>query len=408
MTIPRLELCGALLLSKLIVSVAVDLDVPREHLYACCDSAVVLGWLNMVPTKLRVFAANRVGDIGARIPAEQWRYVATDLNPADCASRGLPPCELIQKELWWKGPPWLQKDPELWPRCPDINLSRELPELRIRVLTLQPANDFWWNRYSSFDRLLRTVAWLRRFVHNCTHQGREKADRLTTRELDEARKVLLRLSQAQTFSDVLGYLRKGNELPRRCQLLALRPLVDDNGLLRVGGRLQKADLGYDTAHPLILNVKSGLVRLLAKQVHPQAKHAGPAAMLAILAEQYCIPGDKKLLRAISRSCTACQQAYAHTATQMMGQLPADRVRPAPPFSVVGLDFAGPFLCKRGNPRKPTLVKAYACVFVCFVSKAVHLELVSDLTTDHRSLSCLPLQVLHQTRMSLQDPLRQRD
>ena len=64
----------------------------------------------------------------------------------------------------------------------------------------------------------------------------------------------------------------------------------------------------------------------------------------------------------------------------MGQLPADRVHPAPPFAVVGLDFAGPFLCKRGNPRKPVLVKTYACLFVCFSTKAVHIELVSDLTS----------------------------
>ena len=65
----------------------------------------------------------------------------------------------------------------------------------------------------------------------------------------------------------------------------------------------------------------------------------------------------------------------------MGQLPADRVQPAPPFSVVGLDFAGPLWWKRGNPRKPTLVKAYSCLYICFITKAVHIELVSDLTSE---------------------------
>ena len=65
----------------------------------------------------------------------------------------------------------------------------------------------------------------------------------------------------------------------------------------------------------------------------------------------------------------------------MGQLPADQVQPAPPFSAVGLDFAGPLWCKRGNPRKPTLVKACACLYICFITKAVHIELVSDLTSE---------------------------
>ena len=65
----------------------------------------------------------------------------------------------------------------------------------------------------------------------------------------------------------------------------------------------------------------------------------------------------------------------------MGQLPAERLKPSPPFSIVGVDYAGPVQCKRGNPRKPTLVKTYICLFICFSTKAVHLELVSDLTSE---------------------------
>ena len=103
-------------------------------------------------------------------------------------------------------------------------------------------------------------------------------------------------------------------------------------------------------------------------------------MLSILAETYYIQGVKRLTKSVSRKCVTCQRVYARTAQQLMGQLPADRVTPAPPFATVGLDFAGPFLCKRGNPRKPTLVKTYACIYICFVTKAVHLELVSDLTS----------------------------
>ena len=82
----------------------------------------------MSPSRLKVFAANRVADICSRIPAAQWRYVATNLNPADFASRGLSlsPQELLQKVIWWEGPPWLQQDSEFWPRRPDINLAREL------------------------------------------------------------------------------------------------------------------------------------------------------------------------------------------------------------------------------------------------------------------------------------------
>ena len=232
LTIPRLELCGALLLSKLLTVVSGDLDIPKEHIYAWCDSSVVLGWLNMTPSKLKVFAANRVGDICSRIPAVQWRYVSTKCNPADYASRGLFPQDLLQKELWWEGPPWLHLDPVFWPRRPDINLSRELPELRTKVLVIKPPEDFMWQRYSSFDRLLRVVSWCRRFALNCTRLAKEKSDRLTTEELEGTRIALFRLSQQQTFPDILEYLRKGKELPNRCHLLSLRPLLDADGLLR--------------------------------------------------------------------------------------------------------------------------------------------------------------------------------
>ena len=86
-----------------------------------------------------------------------------------------------------------------------------------------------------------------------------------------------------------------------------------------------------------------------------------------------------MLRTVNRQCVACQKAYAKTASQLMGQLPAARSKPSPPFSTVGIDYAGPVQCKRGNPRKPTLVKCYICLFICFSTKAVHLELISDLT-----------------------------
>ena len=67
--------------------------------------------------------------------------------------------------------------------------------------------------------------------------------------------------------------------------------------------------------------------------------------------------------------------------QLLGQLPTERVSPAPPFDRTGVDYAGPFLIKYGYVRKPTVVKAYSCLFVCLTVKAVHLELVSDLTAE---------------------------
>ena len=126
-TIPRLELCGALLLSRLVTIIAKNLDIPSRHIYMWCDSAAVLGWINTAPLRLKTYVSNRVSEICSRVPSEQWRYVSTSENPADHISRGLSPRLLLQCDLWWQGPDWLTLPPNVWPRQPDINLSRELP-----------------------------------------------------------------------------------------------------------------------------------------------------------------------------------------------------------------------------------------------------------------------------------------
>ena len=110
-------------------------------------------------------------------------------------------------------------------------------------------------------------------------------------------------------------------------------------------------------------------------------HAGPTALMAILSRIYYILGSRSLVREITGHCTKCRRAYARTSTQLMGELLQARSRPAPTFSQVGVDFAGPISLKLGHTRKPVIVKAYIGLFVCPVTKAVHIELVSDLSTD---------------------------
>ena len=128
-TIPRLELCGAQLLSKLLQTVKDALNVPLLDVYAWCDSSITLGWINSSQSKLKTFIANRVADITVRIPPSNWRYISTEHNQADVASRGASPRELLGNELWWKGPPWLTLSPNVWPTRTDLY---KLPEVSLR------------------------------------------------------------------------------------------------------------------------------------------------------------------------------------------------------------------------------------------------------------------------------------
>ena len=381
-TIPRLELCGAQLLSRLLKQVALDLDLPTDSIYAWTDSSVVLGWLKTATCRLKLYVSHRVTDILSRIPAAHWRYVHTSDNPADLVSRGVDPVELMKTQLWWKGPPWLSQQPALWPRRPDIDRETALPEIRPAVLVTSPPIEEFGAQMSSFTKLCRVTSWMLRFIHRSKNKDKSPLpEYLTSEEITASKMLLFRVSQHHTYPSVFATLQKRGCLPTAHQLSRLALFIDQQGLLRLGGRLQKAGLSTEHTHPLLLSTASHTVKLLVRESHIRSMHAGPSTMLARLATTYHIPGVKRLLKGISRTCVRCQRAYARTSQQFMGELPAPRLRPSRPFNNTGLDFAGPFTIKEGNKRKPVQHKAYVCIYVCFCTKAVHLDLVSDMTTD---------------------------
>lgn len=380
-TIPRLELSGALVLAQLLRSVADDLKIPEDDLYAWADSSAVLGWINKPPLSMPVFVANRVVKITELISPKQWRYVQTKLNPSDILSRGMPTKDLLMSTLWWKGPPWLVLDPKRWPRRPDINMERELSEDPPTILSVSTVPEEFGQNISSFERLERTVGWIWRFFLKSKGKFTEKLmPYLSIPELRNARTVLLRHSQRCTYDKECRILERGKTLPNGNSLASLAPYVDQERLLRVGGRLQRSALAHEAAHPLILSPHSHAVKLLTRQTHQLLLHAGTSTVMATMAQTYHVPRLKPLLKRMSKNCVVCQRAYARTTTQMMGELPALRVQPGRAFAAIGLDYAGPVFTKRGHPRRPTLIKTYICIFVCFSTRAVHMEVVSDLST----------------------------
>ena len=110
-SIPRLELCGAVLLAELLVAVSRALDVPKENWHGWTDSTAVLGWLNHCPSRHKTYVGNRIACAADHVSPNIWDHVSTDHNPADCATRGLSAEELKSHHLWWHGPPWLMTNP---------------------------------------------------------------------------------------------------------------------------------------------------------------------------------------------------------------------------------------------------------------------------------------------------------
>ena len=161
----------------------------------------------------------------------------------------------------------------------------------------------------------------------------------------------------------MATLRSGKRLPVSHSLCSL------NSLLGFESWRQTTIECWPGFYP----ITSPMVRLLLLgQLHISG-HAGPTTMLSLH-----IVGVKQILRSISHSCTTCQQAYIH---QQMGLLPTRRVQCTPPFFTSDVDFASPLLCRRKNQRKPVRLKCYDYLFVCLSTEAVHIEFMSELTSD---------------------------
>ena len=386
LTIPRLELCGAQLLAKLLYNTKLVLKVPMQDIYAWTDSTIVLSWLIGNPRRFKTFVGNRVSSIMQLIPPERWSHVESADNLADCSSRGLFPSELIRHELWWNSPDWLRSLPTQWPRqyvVPAVEVTtEERGNACLHIVTYGPTPLIPLDQSSSSLHLKRVTAWVLRFISNCRNRrSHNKSIYLTTDELRNSERYWALFTQEQAFQKEMEILREENSLPPSSRLFTLHPFIDSFSLLRVGGRGRNTDMEPSVVHPIILPGKHPITSLIVSSEHRRLMHAGPTLLTVSLNRRYHIIGYRKIVRSITQSCVTCRRTTVKPNPQVLGQLPPERLTPDSVFSRVGVDYAGPFTVKYGPTRKPKLVKTYGCVFVSLTIKAVHLELVSDLTTD---------------------------
>ena len=374
-SIPNLELCGAALLVKLIRHVKKLGFLDSIPVFAWSDSQIVLTWLRKHPCNWKTFVANRVSYIQTELPTATWGHVPTKENPADLATRGSTPAELSRTDLWWHGPSWLSKSVDLWPQPaePQRTLHAQKVAAEPEILT----------RFTSLSRLIRVVAFCKRPFLNFRRikEGQERLPSfLSAPELAEAQRIVIRLSQSHSFRDEIETLRSGKRLPKHSRLSKLNPFLSEDNILRVGGRLSHSDLSFDRKHPPILVQESALSVLFVRSAHSLALHGGPTLTSSILMQQAWILGRNKLVKSTIHKCVICQRVKPQSAQQLMGHLPADRVKASRPFAITGLDYAGPVQVRTTKGRGHRAYKGYIVVFVYFATRAIHLELVSDLTT----------------------------
>ncbi|XP_037820796.1 uncharacterized protein LOC119609875 [Lucilia sericata] len=155
LTLPRKELCGAELLSKLVSSFLSQVTFNSFELHCWTDSTIVLAWLQKHPTHWNTFVANRVTSIIDKVGNDKWRHVCSQDNPADLGTRGLNASELVTNDLWWYGPPWLRLPNSEWPSIsPIIDTIEEIKPIRSHLNQL---SEDILSRFSDLARAMRAI-----------------------------------------------------------------------------------------------------------------------------------------------------------------------------------------------------------------------------------------------------------
>ena len=385
-TMPKLELEGAVLMSKLLKTVEIALQLPINAIHAYTDSTIVLQWIQSSPDRWPTYIANRVSEIQDRFSPNCWHHVPGPQNPADCASRGISAEEFLTHPLWWTGPPFVRDG-----TITEFHASKEDgPTETIQFAGHASKTNDILEKYSSYSKLLRITTYCLRFAHNCSQKDKSKrlTGWLTTKELQNSEVQWAKVMQI-TYLEQLHKILTNNADPKISEkqeipkpFLALSPFLDEHSkVIRVGGRLQNSHLPYDKKHPLLLPKACPLTSLLFQYEHKKNLHAGPQLMLAVLQQRFWIVGARSVARKISRQCVTCHRYKAESAEQLMAPLPLVRATPANPFLRVGIDFAGPIILKNIKGRSRTTYKGYIALFVCLSTKAIHLELVDALSTE---------------------------
>lgn len=407
-TIPRLELCAIALASELTHRVQEIMGLQAVPVFGWSDSKIALSWLRRPEHELMQYVANRVYKAKGSMNPSRWQHVSGVENPADLVSRGLAPTELMDNRLWWSGPEWLVAAPKRWPNAKielttdeqlairkEVRKSNEEEskasrlEQKAAIQAGAYAAETITLRFSRFRRLVRVVAYMRRWLPaRC--QGKSKRTstgvELTTSELEAARIQLIREEQRRFFALELRVLQSkaqgddAADVMRNSSLRTLTPRADENGCLRVDGRLKHAQSAYVSGDPLIIPGSSRLAILIVQDAHEKTMHGGTQVMMAFIRREYWITGLRRVVRTYNARCVKCTRYRQKLMMQQMAPLPVDRVTPARAFQNTGLDFAGPILVRRTKANKRTLEKRYVAVFVCMVTKAVHLELAEDLSS----------------------------
>ena len=385
--IVRLELCGAVLSKRLRVFIQKEMRYTFNKVIHLVDSEIVKGMIDSESHGFNTYPANRIGEIQGSTKQDEWYWCPGDLNIADYATRGKSPNELNRDSLWQTAPSFTELPIEQWPVKQKVNIT-DLPERKVVTNTIQHtqttetlADRFDINRFSKLSTLLNATAMILKLYQRFKSNTITHDMTLTTEDTTQSETFWVKEAQRELHVSVSSG-----------KLARLTPQYKD-GVIVVGARTKRRVLAtWNHQEFILLPYRHRFSLLIARYMHQKTGHLAESSTTAMIRSKYWIINLPRLSKKIVSSCVLCRIKREMLCGQIMADLPIERLRPTPIFYCVGIDFFGPYVIK-GEVNKRSRGKCYGVVFVCFSTRAVHVDMSVDYSTDSflqtlRRFACL--------------------
>ena len=366
------------------ITTSLSLQDASTHLWT--DSQIVLYWIQS-NKRLPTFVSHRVNEIRQLASTATWRYCPTDSNPADLLTRGINSQLFKSSTLWSQGPPWITTQNH-WPTWqPSSSLQMLATTTTTKEVTptesIQETNGLHHiinlTNYSSLGKLIAVTAYVYRFITNLKSHGNNQQGPLTATELYQAKMHWLKDCQQQVYGKEISNLSSSPLTTKRLPLVKqLRLFLDKDRYIRCGGRIHNAPISQLAKFPYLLPPRHQFTSLIIHHTHVKLFHAGTNGTLTAIRQTYWIPTARQYIKSLLRHCVVCKRHCGRPfAVPDPAPLPESRTRDVTPFTITGVDFTGALYVRHNSGED----KVYICLFTCATTRAVHLEIVTDLSTD---------------------------
>ncbi|XP_068236976.1 uncharacterized protein [Palaemon carinicauda] len=366
LSIPRLELCGAVIACRMRKAIEDEMTYKFSSVMHITDSSIVRAQIQKESYGFGTFVATRIAEVQSKSDPNEWWWIASGLNPADLLTRPQDPLNVGVVYSWKYGPEFMALPLEVWPISQSVNC--ELPD-RIHVnlaqYSVHEETIIDASKFNNYNMLIAVTARIFNIVKEKSFKGVLK--KLEPRSLKEAERFWI--MQAQ------------KSLPenwKKC-FQRLGPFQAEDGTIMVGERMERwLKHNWNQDSFILLPGKHPFTVLYISYLH-RLNHAGVDVTLCKLQSKFWVPSARKIIRSIKRGCILCRKLDAKVEGQRMGQISDERMSPCPAFYHTAVDIFGHFQIK-DNVKKRTTGKAYGVIFNCIVTRAVYIDVVDGYDT----------------------------